>query len=134
MLRTLFHPSGQPSLSALREFLSVIPSAMVIADAQSSEVLALSPAARHLFAVSGDALLRVDDFLENPELRAAWLKELSAAGGKPVRRHAWVYNTRGERFPIIGSVLMSEVAGRQVVFISAERGYPDPEETNAVLA
>ena len=54
MAHSIFHPSGRPSLTAVREWLSLMPCAVVISDVITSEVIAYSPIVEDMYGADGE--------------------------------------------------------------------------------
>lgn len=117
---TIFHPSGQASLTAVREFIKLLPCAAVVADADTKEILAYSPQAVELTGASPDRWLTTASFLCDQDARAERLHQLEQQPDVPLRFRFELHNTVGDVFSVVSSMVLTQMAGRRVVITTYE--------------
>ncbi|SHI15369.1 hypothetical protein [Ferrimonas marina] len=121
-LASIFHPSGNPSLLAIRELLPVIPAAVAVIDMESGQVLAVSPSAMAMFGVDTEGLYYIQDFYCDPTIWPQRLHQLRSQSGL-IAASSQVRDIHGNEFPSFGRMQRAVMAGREVAVVSMEKGF-----------
>lgn len=118
----------------VRECLALMPGAIVISDADTTEVLGFSPSALALFRGTADGFYRAIDFHVDASEWEEGLRHLELSPGSVVSRATRMQDTQGNQFPALLRFMLTEMAGRRVFISTIERGLPDPTDDTFSLA
>lgn len=132
-MNSIFHMSGQASLIQVRELLSLMPCAVTITDADTSEVLAMSPVAKAMFGLDEEGWYRAMEYRRSTEEWRLELEALEQAKGQPLRVCAQLMDVNGHSFPAIGSFMLTTMANRRVIVSTVEQGIPFKEGDEPVV-
>lgn len=115
MASPVFHLSGQASLAAVKELLTMIPCTVVVADAESGEILAVSPQAQQLIGIDPDRLQITTDFLVDKEARDERIRlGAKLPEGAVIQLKLRLRHSSGREFDAAGSMMTTRMAGRKV--------------------